>query len=295
MLMGLGLSFCTEQPLDEAEIAQIYGTPLPPPDRGLAVYHLGHSLVGRDIPAMLAQLAGDGHSYHSQLGSFAELRGHWEPDIEVRDFDRANDHPLHRPAREAVASGDYDALILTERIDIEVSLRERDTVRYFGLWAEAARAARPGTRVYLYEIWHSRDNEARWLKRLEQDPARYWEPGLMDAVMAADPERRPVYVIPGGQVFAALARRLEQGPVGRLSTLDPFFRDRIHLTDHGHYLIALTHYAVLYGHTPVGLPHRLQRADGSPAEALDEDTAAALQALVWEVVIGNPRTGVAGP
>jgi hypothetical protein len=40
--------------------------PLPAPKGPLKTYHLGHSLVGRDMPAMLAQLAG--HEYHSQLG-----------------------------------------------------------------------------------------------------------------------------------------------------------------------------------------------------------------------------------
>ena len=31
------------------------------------------------------------------------------------------------------------------------------------------------------------------------------------------------------------------------------------------YLVALTHYAVLYRQSPVGLPHALSRADGTPA------------------------------
>ena len=46
--------------------------PLPPPADPLATYHLGHSLVGRDMPAMLAQMAG--HDHASQLGWGASLR-----------------------------------------------------------------------------------------------------------------------------------------------------------------------------------------------------------------------------
>ena len=41
-----------------AEAQALYAVPLNPPDAALNVYHLGHSLVGRDMPAMLAQLAG---------------------------------------------------------------------------------------------------------------------------------------------------------------------------------------------------------------------------------------------
>ena len=39
-------------------------------------------------------------------------------------------------------------------------------------------------------------------------------------------------------------------------------RDMIHLNDIGAYLVALTHYAVLYHRSPVGLPHQLRLADG---------------------------------
>ena len=41
----------------------------------------------------------------------------------------------------------------------------------------------------------------------------------------------------------------------------------------GIYLVALTHYAVLYGKSPVGLPHELRRADGTPATAPSPELA----------------------
>ena len=44
--------------LREAEA--LYARPLPQPEGPMRVYHLGHSLVGRDMPAMLEQLAGPG-------------------------------------------------------------------------------------------------------------------------------------------------------------------------------------------------------------------------------------------
>ena len=58
----------------KAEAQALYAAPLPAPKGALRVYHLGHSLVGRDMPAMLAQLAGAGHHYDSQLGWAHHLR-----------------------------------------------------------------------------------------------------------------------------------------------------------------------------------------------------------------------------
>ena len=57
-------------------------------------------------------------------------------------------------------------------------------------------------------------------------------------------------------------------------------------------MVALTHDAVLYHRSPVGLPHRLTRADGSMADALTPIAAQQVQNIVWQVVTTQPRTGV---
>ena len=69
-------------------------------------------------------------------------------------------------------------------------------------------------------------------------------------------------------------------------------RDTIHLNDLGAYLIALTHYAVLYQKDPTGLPHALLKADGTPAIAPGPDTARLMQETVWEIVTQSARAGV---
>lgn len=295
-LSACGLSKCAPKPLSGEDVSRLYATPLLAPAAPLKVYHLGHSLVGRDMPAMLQQLAdaapGPGHAYHSQTGSGAELEAHWEPDIPLKDGDKANDHPAFREAHEAVGSGEYDAVVLTEKIGIEASIKYHDAWRYLTLWTEKAQAANPEVRVYMYETWHSRkwDN---WLERLDQDLPRFWEREILDRAMADDRVTPPIYVIPAGQVFAAVERRLAEGPIAEIAASDLFFRDLIHLSDAGNYLVALTHYAVLYGRPPVGLPHVLRRADGSAAQAVSPEAARILQDIVWQVVTDYPRTGVA--
>lgn len=282
---------------DPQTVAAIYAQPLTPPAGPMQVYHLGHSLVGRDMPAMLAQMAGAGHRFDSQLGWGTSLREHFEPGLTINGFDEENDHPRFRAAQDAITSGDYDAVVLTEMVEIRDALKYHDSARYLGEWADMARAARPDRRVYLYETWHQIDDPEGWLTRLDADLSRYWEDALLLPNLSAD--AAPIHVIPAGQVMAALSRALRDHPVAGLASHEDLFalredgsRDPIHLNDLGAYLVALTHYAVLYHRSPVGLPHELLRADGTPAIAPSEEAARLMQKTVWEVVTGYPKTGV---
>mgnify|MGYP005848875613 CR=1 FL=1 len=284
----------------------VYTAPLPAPTDPMRVFHLGHSLVGRDMPAMLAQLAdagiGPGHGYESQLGWGTSLNEHWQGGEAIKGFAVENDHPRYRDAHEAIGSGQYDAVILTEMVEIRDAIRYHDSARALHRWADLARKASPETRLYLYESWHRLDDADGWLNRLDTDLAAYWEGKLTlpELAMAEDMER-PVRIIPAGQVMAAFSRAVEAaGGVGNVKDRESLFArddqgalDPIHVSDLGAYLVALTHYAVLYQRTPEGLPHRLIRADGTSADAPDPQAAALMQRLVWEVVTAYPKTGVA--
>ena len=125
-----------------------------------------------------------------------------------------------------------------------------------------------------------------------------WLPRLALAAPGMD---RPVHVIPAGQVLRRFVEEIERrGGVDGLTRKEDLFartdagaQDTIHLNDLGAYLVALTHYAVLYHKSPVGSPRRLRRADGSAAAVPGEEVARLMQEVVWEVVRGYPKTGVA--
>lgn len=276
---------------------------MPPPDGALRVYHMGHSLVGRDMPMMLEQLAQaagyPAHGFDSQLGWGTSLREHWYPEVEINGFAVENDHPRFRPAREAIASGDYDAVILTEMVELRDAIRYHNSGEYFRQWARAARQARPDVRLFLYETWHAREDRETWLKRLDSDPLALWK-GQVLAPSWADEAAGPVHLIPAGRVLARFARALEErGGVDGLADETGIFPrredgtlDTIHMNDLGNYLVALTHFAVLY-HRPVeGLPHNLLRADGTPADAPSPEAAQLMQQVVWDVVSTTPFTGL---
>lgn len=295
LLSACGLARCTPEPLEGAALEAVYATPLAPPEGGLSVFHLGHSLVGRDMPAMLEQLAGAGHRHASQLGWGTPLRAHWEPDVEIKGFGPENDHPRHRAAGAALDSGAHDAVVLTEMVEIRDAIEYHDSWDYLHRWAARARAGNPDVRVYLYETWpHRTGDDAAWLARLDRDLERYWKRAILHRALAADAEHRPVYLIPAGQVMARLAREIAaRGGVGGLETIGDLFVDDIHVNDLGAYLVALTHYAVLYHRSPEGLPHRLRRADGSAATAPAPETARLMQRVVQDVVTSHRATGLA--
>ncbi len=197
-------------------------------------------------------------------------------------------------------SGAYDAIVLTEMVEIRDALAHFDSPKYLGLWANEALASRPDARVYLYETWHNTDDPEGWLERLDADLGRYWDQGLLRPALASLPEGSRIHLIPAGQALAAFVRAVEaRGGVGNVRDRHDLFpegedgkRDTIHMNDLGNYLVALVHYAVLYHESPVGLPFALNRADGSPAVAPAPETAALMQEIAWQVARSTPLTGV---
>lgn len=298
---GESLTRCgAPAPINPADLERLYEEPLPPPPGPMRVYHIGHSLVGRDMPAMLSQLAGEGHGYEMQQGWGTSLKQHWEPDEPIGGFEEENAHPRYRDAREAVASGEYDALVVTESVEIRDAIRWGDSWDYLARWARLAWEANPRTRVYLYETWHLLIDEEGWLERLDRDLGRYWEREILARAQAMEGIDRPIYVVPGGQVMARFVRAIEAGEgIDGLTRREDLFaktetgeQDPIHFNDLGAYLMALTHYAVLYGKSPVGLPRQLRRADGSEAVTPGPEAARLMQEMVWEVVTSYPKTGL---
>jgi hypothetical protein len=274
------------------------------PTQALRVFHLGHSLVGRDMPAFVTQLAHaagySGHRHESQLGWGAPLRDHWYPDIEPAGFETENAHPHFRPARDAVESGDYDAIILTEMVELRDAIRWHGSAEYLHRWTALARAARRDVRVYLYESWHDLLHPEGFINRLDRDGPELWE-GTLLARVWSDPSAGPAHLIPAGRVIAALLRKIDQdGALPGLSDASDLFarnpdgsQDTIHLNDQGNYLVALTHLAVLYQRPVAGLPFALQRADGSAALPPSAAVAELMQRIAWETVSTLPVTGIA--
>lgn len=282
-------------PISRATFDQRYSQPLPPVKLPVNIYHLGHSLVGGVLPAMLSQLGGNG--YAKQLGFGASLKQHWSGDVD--GMDQSNDPDHYREAHQALASGDYSVVVFTEMLELRDAIRWHESPAYLAQWIGLSRKARPDLRIFIYETWHWLDDPTGWLDRIDADRADLWEDGVLRPAMGY-PDVGTVYVIPGGTVMAAAVRLIETGQVPNLTSRRELFGlnpdgsdDPIHFNDLGAYLMALTHYAVIFQRSPEGLPHQLNHADGTPAMAFTPEAAAMLQKVVWRVVTSYRQTGVA--
>lgn len=285
--------FSPPRSLSDAEFNALYSEPLPP-RRPEAVYHLGHSLVGREMPNMLSRFMGN--RYNSQLGWGGAINQHWLRD--VPGFEEENRPPVFRDAHEAIGSGEYEAVVFTEMVELKDAIRWHDSANALAKWAQLARKARPDVRLYLYETWHHLDDPAGWETRIAADLPALWEGEILRKAMA-QPGVGTIHVIPAGQVMAAVAARIEAGALPGLTRREELFykspegvQDYIHASDLGGYIVALTHFAVLSGESPVGLPSDLLNTDGSPARLPPAETARAIQQVVWDVVSRYAPAGI---
>ncbi|RRH77934.1 hypothetical protein [Falsigemmobacter faecalis] len=279
---------------EEAAFLADFNAPLTPPSGPLRVFHIGHSLVGREMPAFLAQMAG--HEYESQLGWGTSLREHWEERLTINGFDVENAHPRYRPARAALASGEYDALVLTEMSSVADSLRWHATPNYIAEWAKAARAGRPDIRVYLYQSWPNLDTPGGWEAQTDAQLPQYWIGEFLRRAHAAG--SGPVHLIPAGAVLLAAVRAAEAGQIPGVTERQAFFSvspegvpDTVHMSDLGAWLVALTHFAVLYHQVPERPLTEVSHPDGR-SFSLSPETAQALAGVVRGVIAGQPGTGV---
>lgn len=247
-----------------------------PPTR---VFFIGHSLQNWTVPSMVASFARAAElplEWSAQIGNGAPLRWLWE---HAGRSEGEN-------ARQVLPARPYDALVLTEAIPLADHVRWSDSDGFLFRFLELARRGNPRCRVYLYETWHPRD-EGDWRARLDSDRAM-WE-GIADRVNRRQ-DGIDVRIIPAGQAMAALHDRIAEVP--GIESMDDLFHDAIHLNYTGWYFVALVQYATVFRRSPIGLPAATVDRYGQPHPPPPREAVPALQAIAWEVVRRDPRSGV---
>jgi hypothetical protein len=100
------------------------------------------------------------------------------------------------------------------------------------------------------------------------------------------PGNKPVGIIPADQALLALEATIKAGRMPGVSEFGQFtFSDGLHLTPAGAYLVSLTHYACVFGESPVG---KVTWATSH----LSPEQARVLQELAWSTVTSDPDSGV---
>ena len=104
---------------------------------------------------------------------------------------------------------------------------------------------------------------------------------------------KPVLMVPVGDVMFELARRIEDGDVPGLDSIEDLYYDGIHLNNIGSLVTGTTFYATMYGRDPRGIDHTSYNViDDSYDRLISTPTAAAIQDVVWDVVKGHMYSGV---
>ena len=292
-------------------------SPLPPvdepdahiPGRGITnlnMFFMGHSLVGPHIPGLVEQLS-EAHSIpsssNSQVGWGTTMRAHYNYYSAGTEFPGLfTGDPNHRDAHEAIASGEFNVLVITEMVEIIHAVKYFNTEDYAGQWSEFTEDNSPGTQVYLYETWPNLDVEGElsgdenhpeyttgrhgdyWLNKVEFDHNRYWRQSILN-VMNGVAVNNTVRMIPAGQVMKEFVILLEgtQGGIGGISNRQSLFSDNIHLSDYGMYLVGLAQISTILDRSPCNLPRNWNKRDGS-AQAPSPALANAMQSVVKRVL-----------
>jgi hypothetical protein len=321
----------------------------------LHVYHIGNSLTRSITLSRLHELMAEGgidYQFGSQLLGGCTLARHWltrekgewtrnwESNMPACDtFEPGEPDSDALPKRfgpygKALSEFRWDALILQPMGSRRQG--ELQAIRDFINFALQHGATR---RFYLYSTWCARpplrDEDGKRVGIQSIDYSALWEGsgGDQDELFGCSREARhrltekvnaefayrleaPVVMIPAGEVFCELDKRLKAGRIPGLAGLhardpkripgwDPetgaraganiLYADGIHPVERPHldgnisnYALGLTHFAVLTGRNPVGLSGKAYGLD-------DEEDAAligALQQAVWDVVSDHPHSGV---
>lgn len=258
----------------------------------------GHSLTDPIVPMLDAMVAAAGRdAARRRVIDRSTVPG------SPMDWRWNNSRESGPDARRDIA--DYDILVITERVPLSNTMPWHDSeemgLRWFThAWQEGRDGQ--GAQTILYATWVHTDSgpdfenpyddpegHMPFRERLPREMAN-WQ-AIADHVNARRPgDAPPMRVIPGPVIMAAAHDAIEAGRAPGLSRIEELFSDTIHLSDAGAYLIALAHFAVIYGRDPREVPDGLGR-HAVPAPRI----AAWMKDLVHDILCDYPDSGLANP
>ena len=97
--------------------------------------------------------------------------------------------------------------------------------------------------------------------------------------------KKPVLMIPVGDVLLELDKQMKTGKVKGYKTIWQFYKDGIHMGPNGAYVVACTFFATIAKQSPEGLPYELYGVK-------DAELAKLIQTTAWEVVSSCEYAGV---
>jgi hypothetical protein len=278
----------------------------------LRVYHIGNSVTDTLRYRSLEQMAaskGDTYVFGRDMIPGAPLQHIWQ-------------HP-EQGIKEKPYGG-YDIALKNYEWDV-ITLqpfdRQLESSDGFGdltmakNFIDLALPKSPDAQFYIYQRWPKRkeldkknpsagyapfDYEALW----ERKYTRKWDGSyesrdffekLTLALREAYPDmRKPVRMVPVGDVLFELDKRAKAGEVPGLKGVEELYVDSVHFNNVGAFVVGTTFYATMFKKDPAGAdfrpygPGTKQKLD----QPISKELAEVVQKTVWDVVAAHPYAGV---
>jgi len=259
------------------------------------VMFVGHSLLD-EVESYCAKGIAEslGHTFlrRSQHLPGAPLRVNWGSPPPADRY-QAN-------ARDELPSGDFDTLIMTETIPIEVyAPNPNETTLYGGNFFDLIKSAVPTADVYLYETWVCTDagtpgscegeldsNPLTFREHMDADKPIWQAP--VDNINAASAHDGMKVIPIGSEYLARFYDEIALGNMTGFANIDDAYPDKIHPINAVRYMWALAIVATIYDIDIRGATNVIHDIDGGLVPGMPTATQAAeMQALVYDVWSAN--------
>ena len=238
-----------------------------PSGKTLRVYHIGNSVTDTIHYAGLQQLAaanGDTYLFGRHMMPGTPLFGLWD------NQDKGFTEQPYGASVNALKNFEWDVITLQPYDRLLEGDRESD-FETCSRFVHLALQKSPDVQGYIYQHWPKRPiiGKPRYdgTDRCEQiDYLALWEGkysggwgntietrDYFDRLVAklnatfGERLRRPIKVVPVGEVMAELERAIRGGGVEGLKSINDLYADNVHLNAAGRYLVGLTFYATMFG------------------------------------------------
>jgi len=249
----------------------------------VAIYHVGNSLTDQAYGMHdIAKARGHETKFGRHMIPGAPLEWLWN-----HRGEGFREPARDKPADEALKTAKWDVLILQP-----FGRPADNAVQYGANYAAAAYEGNPDCQVYVFanypEIGKEREKadlwEDRWLSETDTRGRAHFAK-VASGISARFPGKKPVKIIPVGEVMYRLHLRMKEGKVPGFKHVADLYADGVHLNSEGKYLEAVTHYAAVFGEDPRGCiiaGLRFWKAPYSVDKAFAE--------VVWDVVAEVTQT-----
>ena len=253
-------------------------------------YHIGNSLVNElDVISISNWAISRGHTYDSEkhVRFSSGLNQIWN------DPDFTNNIPgQYGKFTQALPGFDWDVVTLEAHFDmLEGTSGSLSRVNDFvNLMLQNSNNI--DTQVYIYQVWpfqpplvqsnytenwHHIHNESQNWTFTSRD---YYDKLLIR--LDSSNLNNLIKTIPTGEVFFEIDQKIRNNEI-ELSDIHELYRDQIHLSNIGNFVLASTVYSTIFGENPVGLSNYV---------GINSNLTLQLQSAVWQVVAGHLYSGV---